>query len=381
MQRGSWRERLGILAAWSALVGALLALLYPAASPAATVTEYPLAAGTGPSGITVGPDVRLWFTDSTSSQVGAIAPDGTLGGPFATFPASAKPTGIVRGPDGNLWYADNNANAIERISTAGSVTTFSLAALGANTGPLGIALGPNGLLYFTEANTGRIGRIDPLAGNNSAITASLIQTAVVPSGSGAGLAGIAPASDGNLWFTETVANRVATVSRDLSTITEFTSGISASSAPSGIAAGPDGALWFTERDGSRIGRITTGGAVAEFALPAAGRGPTAIALGPDAALWFTETAAGQIGRIDAVSHAVSEIPLAAGSSPQGIVAGPDGALWFTEFGRDRIGRLSSASPTPSGPTGKRAAALKKCKKKHSKRARRKCRKQAKLLPV
>ncbi|MGE5747161.1 MAG: choice-of-anchor R domain-containing protein [Solirubrobacterales bacterium] len=32
-------------------------------------------------------------------------------------------------------------------------------------------------------------------------------------------------------------------------------------------------------------------------------------------------------------------------------------------------------------TGQRAAALKKCKKKHSKRARRKCRKKANLLPV
>lgn len=33
------------------------------------------------------------------------------------------------------------------------------------------------------------------------------------------------------------------------------------------------------------------------------------------------------------------------------------------------------------PTGQRAAALKKCKKKHSKKARKKCRKKAKLLPV
>ena len=33
------------------------------------------------------------------------------------------------------------------------------------------------------------------------------------------------------------------------------------------------------------------------------------------------------------------------------------------------------------PTGQRTAALKKCKKRHSKRARRKCRKKASLLPV
>jgi hypothetical protein len=39
------------------------------------------------------------------------------------------------------------------------------------------------------------------------------------------------------------------------------------------------------------------------------------------------------------------------------------------------------APAPAGPTGRRAAALKKCKKKHSKRARKKCRKKAKKLPV
>jgi hypothetical protein len=40
-----------------------------------------------------------------------------------------------------------------------------------------------------------------------------------------------------------------------------------------------------------------------------------------------------------------------------------------------------AGPTGAGPTGQRAEALKKCKKKHSKSARRKCRKKANLLPV
>ncbi len=43
--------------------------------------------------------------------------------------------------------------------------------------------------------------------------------------------------------------------------------------------------------------------------------------------------------------------------------------------------VACLSATPAGPTGQRAAALAKCKKKHSKRARGKCRKKASLLPV
>jgi hypothetical protein len=45
---------------------------------------------------------------------------------------------------------------------------------------------------------------------------------------------------------------------------------------------------------------------------------------------------------------------------------------------------AESQPTPpaaAGPTGQRAAALKKCKKKHSRKARKKCRKKAALLPV
>jgi hypothetical protein len=42
---------------------------------------------------------------------------------------------------------------------------------------------------------------------------------------------------------------------------------------------------------------------------------------------------------------------------------------------------AASAPVASTPTGQRAAALKKCKKKHSKKARKRCRKKAKKLPV
>jgi hypothetical protein len=42
---------------------------------------------------------------------------------------------------------------------------------------------------------------------------------------------------------------------------------------------------------------------------------------------------------------------------------------------------TGAVGTVAGPTGERAAALKKCKKKKSKKKRKKCRKRAKKLPL
>jgi virginiamycin B lyase len=59
----------------------------------------------------------------------------------------------------------------------------------------------------------------------------------------------------------------------------------------------DGALWFTELAGNKVGRISTAGAIAEFAIPTPDSGPWGITAGPDGAMWFTESAAVQIGRI------------------------------------------------------------------------------------
>src|SRR5579871_60529 len=68
--------------------------------------------------------------------------------------------------------------------------------------------------------------------------------------------------------------------------------------PTAIVAGRDGALWFTETGGNRIGRITTDGAVREFAIPTPRSGPEGIAVGPDGAIWFTEAYADALGRLD-----------------------------------------------------------------------------------
>jgi streptogramin lyase len=107
--------------------------------------------------------------------------------------------------------------------------------------------------------------------------------------------------------------------------------------PAGITTGPDGNIWFTEENGNRIGRITAGGAITEFGLPA-GSLPTEITTGPDGALWFTESGTNSIGRITTAGAITNHFPV--GAAPDGIVAGPDGNLWFTEPTANRIGKLA-----------------------------------------
>jgi hypothetical protein len=62
----------------------------------------------------------------------------------------------------------------------------------------------------------------------------------------------------------------------------------------------------------------------------------------------------------------------------------DGAAPWANAANNNVGafRLTLADPPAvASPTGQRAAALAKCKKKHSKKKRKKCRKKANLLPV
>lgn len=258
---------------------------------------------------------------------------------------NAKPTAIVQASDGNFWFTEFSNNALGRITPTGLVTQFSLSALGANTGPLDlVSNSADGFLYFTEFNTGRIGKINPAAGSDAAILASETQSAVVPSGAGAGVHGITVGPDGNLWFTEANVDRVGTINPALTTITEFIAGIAPGAAPVNIVTGPDGALWFTESNNAArgaIGRITTGGSVTEFLLTGSNNDPADITVGPDGALWFTEAGSDRIGRIT-TGGAITTFALPSGSDPQGITSGPLGALYFAEAGRSLIGRITTA---------------------------------------
>src|SRR5262249_35675430 len=116
-----------------------------------------------------------------------------------------------------------------------------------------------------------------------------------------------------------------------------------------IVTGPDQALWFTES--GKIARITTAGALREFALPA-GHAASSLTNGPDGALWFTEPAASAIGRIT-TAGAVTELtvpgacPLGyscpTAPRPIGIVTGSDNALWIIEPIFSRVLNRTSAA--------------------------------------
>jgi streptogramin lyase len=179
-----------------------------------------------------------------------------------------------------------------------------------------IAAGLDGNLWFTETGADRIGEINP--------TTHVVHQFDLTAGSNP--IGITAGPDGNLWFTENGTNRIGSINPATDVISEY--GGLHGGLLFGITAGPDGNIWFTEQSGA-IGEIDrTTHAISEFPVTA-GSGPTDITTW-DGNLWFTESA--QIGEIDPTTHVVSQFPLLPGDSyAYGITAGQDGNLWFAQY--------------------------------------------------
>ena len=243
------------------------------------------------------------------------------------------PPGITAGPDGALWFTELDGNKIGRITTAGTITEFTIPTGGSN--PIGITAGPDGALWFTEGNGNKIGRITTTATPGDpqitefALTASSFPMASrrdrtarcgSPNGTATRSGGSRPrASSPNSRFPRPAAaprhhggaGRRAVVHRE--------------------QRQQDRA----DHDRGRHHRIpySHGPAVTPMASR---RGRTARCGSP-------RMATTRSGGSRPQPRSITEFTVpTANSIPEDITAGPDGALWFTEYNGNKIGRITTA---------------------------------------
>jgi streptogramin lyase len=113
--------------------------------------------------IATGPDGNLWFTvlGKTWDEIGKMSP--TTGYVFHRWIVIGDANNdvapdIVAGRDGNMWFTMTNCNEVGRITTSGSVKTFSIPfrANDAGSNPDDITAAYDGSVWFTEPCPGRI---------------------------------------------------------------------------------------------------------------------------------------------------------------------------------------------------------------------------------
>jgi len=322
---------------WFTVFGNAIGSLDPTTSPP-TINSYSqgLPGSSGPESITVGPDGQghqvIWFTELIAGQIGTLDPTnpkqgivnyGTTQGMLA----NAEPYGITTGPDGQghqvIWFTDVKNNALGELNPAtGTIQEFPVTTpqhplIGFTTFDSVITAGPGGKLYFTEAQFGSgssitasgIGIYDPSTQTWSQVT--------LPSGSNQEPFGLTVGPDGNIWFSEGIANSggtgfqssglgILSLSSSPPTLSEPAGlSVSGTSAPYQIVTGPDDNIWFTLPSAGQIGEVQVktnpaNDTISTFPIPSSTQVPTpdpsGIMTGPDGNVWFAD-ASGAVGRV------------------------------------------------------------------------------------
>jgi streptogramin lyase len=323
---------------------------------AQTITKFTKGITSRPAGITVGPDGKIWFTETGNNLhlVGVldpnIDPNVVAAQEFGT--QGKGPNGITPAPQNaqSLWFTERESNTIGQVFTAGP--TSELTFVDALSDPYRIALGQNqDTAWFTEFAGNRVRQLNA---NGSAV----LQTVAIDSGP----RGLALGPDNSIWVAASGSNKIVKV--DGAGQTEFNVP-TPNSAPSGIAAGPNEnfdiglpvnheSLWFTETSGNKIGRIKLDGTVTvEVPVPTANTEPTNITLGPDSNLWFTQPAAGKVavlapgsGNLNDANNPPAIHEFNVGGNPQDITTGPGNEdIWFSDatgaIGKIDIGKTAA----------------------------------------
>jgi virginiamycin B lyase len=306
-----------------ALLAAGISLAAPTVLAAATITEYPLAPGAAPQGITLGPDGNVWFVENGANKVGRITAAGVIT-EFPLLTPDNQPAQIVAGTSGHLYLDEPGPTKVAFFDALGDKSFHES---GSGVTAAGIAFGAAGSLWVTDGTSKVLAYSSEFSG---------VGQCTMSDGFAHGFWGITVGREGTLWMTDATSNGIVALTSSGCAFGKV-SLPNSNSGPLFITSGQDGSIWFTEYTGNRIGRIQAS-SLNEFALPA-GSHPMMIAPSLDGTLWFAEQGSNQIGHIThdgVIAHYT--VPTAA-SAPHGVVVGPDGSVWFTEQNGSKIGRL------------------------------------------
>jgi len=287
---------------------------------AGVTTMLPGSDITTPTAIIRGPDDAVWFANAAS--IGRVGPDRVV--TVFRDPGITAPASLAVGPDGNIWFV-NTRTSIGRLTPAGVVTLFTHP----DAAPDQITLGPDGNLWFTDNGPGLasgLGRITP----DGTIT-------LFPAPGAQLLASIVAGPDGNLWFFGNYSPDTYRMT-PAGVFTKFaqppTGGVF------GVAVGTDGTIWL---GGSVLRRLSMSGEVTVVESP--GLQPWAVAAGSDGNLWMSDRFR-SIGYLAPSGHlTILSDPTV--EEPDSLVAGSDGAMWFTNRGSSSIGRVDTTPGRPA----------------------------------
>src|SRR5688500_15433831 len=156
-----WRSILAVAALVAGLAGS--AADGTSSTPALSVREYLVPAGSRPHDVAPARDGGVWYTAQGSGELGWLDPETGRTRHVALGDGSA-PHGVIVGPDGAPWITDSGLNAIVRVDPRTRRVRRCPLPASAGYANLNTAVfDRRGVLWFT-GQSGVYGRLDPRVG-------------------------------------------------------------------------------------------------------------------------------------------------------------------------------------------------------------------------
>jgi virginiamycin B lyase len=295
------------------------------ATPALSVREYPVPAGSRPHDVAPARDGGVWYTAQGSGELGWLDPKTGRARHVGLGDGSA-PHGVIVGPDGAPWITDSGLNAIVRVDPkTRRVRRFPLPASSGDANLNTAVFDRRGVLWFT-GQSGIYGRLDPRVG----------KVRVFRAPRGAGPYGITTTPSGDVYYASLAGSYLGRID-----VTRFTARVlqppTRSQGARRAWSDSKGRIWVSEWNAGKVAVYVPGtGRWREWRLPGATPMPYAVYVDEADAVWLSDFGANALVRFDPTTAKFTRVRLP--SSPANVrqILGRAGEVWGAESGVDKL---------------------------------------------
>lgn len=232
---------------------------YNQTSPNGNLTIEQTFPGGSPQFMTIDPSGRIWLTLLGNNQIAEYDPS-TKQSPIlfnAPTPNSSL-QGITVARDGTIWFAETAAKRIGRLTPCQSgsctITDFGPPAGIEITFPIQLAVDRNDAVWFTDHGSNQFGNFNPTTGEWKVFPIGYCSASFADCGVGLPNA-LSVDSNGEIWFSEHYAGRVARYDPSSGTLTEYSIPTNTPPYVWWMSPGPGNLVWFVAFGLGEIGYV------------------------------------------------------------------------------------------------------------------------------